>query len=82
MCDRFTPLHYALSPWATDSLIKLVIDSASRRILGVHMVGDSVAEIIQALVPALKKGLTVDELTETIGIPPTSGEELFSMAGF
>jgi glutathione reductase (NADPH) len=79
-CDLFTPLHYALSPWATDSLIKLVVDRSSRRILGVHMVGDGVAEIIQALVPALKHGLTVDELTQTIGIHPTSGEELFSIA--
>jgi glutathione reductase (NADPH) len=78
-CDRFTPLHYALSPQATESLIKLVVDKSSDHILGVHMVGDGVAEILQALVPALKKGLTVDELNETIGIHPTSGEELFSI---
>jgi glutathione reductase (NADPH) len=80
MCDRFTPLHYALSPRGTESLIKLVVDRNSQQILGVHMVGDGVAEIIQALVPALKKGLTVDELTATIGIHPTSGEELFSIS--
>ena len=79
-CNRFTPLHYALSPQGTESLIKLVIERNSQEILGVHMVGDGVAEILQALVPALKKGLTVDELTETIGIHPTSGEELFSIS--
>ncbi len=79
-CDRFIPLHYALSPQGTESLIKLVVERSSQQILGVHMVGDGVAENIQALVPALKKGLTVDELTDTIGIHPTSGEELFSIS--
>jgi glutathione reductase (NADPH) len=79
-CDRFTPLHYALSPQAVETLIKLVVDSQTQTILGVHMVGDGVAEILQGLVPALKQGLTVDALTDTIGIHPTSGEELFSIS--
>ena len=80
ICERFVPLHYALSPQSSESLIKLVVDSCSQKILGAHMVGDGVAEILQTLVPALKKGLTVEELTETIGIHPTSGEELFSIS--
>ena len=79
LCNRFVPLHYALSPQGKESLIKLVVEAKSGDILGVHMVGDGVAEILQALVPALKKGLTVEELTATIGIHPTSGEELFSI---
>lgn len=79
-CARFTPLQYAPSPQKQEALIKLVIDSHSSEILGVHMVGDTVAEIIQGLIPALRKGLTLAELNDTIGIHPTSGEEVFNMA--
>lgn len=78
-CDRFVPLHYALSPQKQASLIKLVVDGRSGQIVGVHMVGDGVAENLQGLIPALKQGLTLAELKGTIGIHPTSGEELFSL---
>lgn len=79
-CAHFTPLHYAPSPQKQEALIKLVVDGSSGQIVGVHMVGDNVAEIIQGLIPALKKGLTLAELADTIGIHPTSGEEVFSIS--
>jgi glutathione reductase (NADPH) len=79
LCYRFTPLHYTLSPQKQESLIKLVVEAQSGQILGVHMVGDESAEIVQGLIPALKQGLTVADLKATIGIHPTSGEEMFSL---
>lgn len=78
-CAHFTPLHYAPSPQKQAAFIKLVIDSHNGQIVGLHMVGDTVAEIIQGLIPALRQGLTLAELTDTIGIHPTSGEEMFSI---
>ena len=73
----FTPLKYAMANESLEAFIKLVIDSASGQILGVHMVGPRAADIVQSLVPALKKGLTIEELKETIAIHPSTGEEMF-----
>lgn len=78
-CSRFTPLHYMPSPQARKTMVKLVVNAESQTILGMHLVGDQVSEIIQGFIPALRRGLTLPELRETIGIHPTSGEEMFSM---
>lgn len=76
-CHAFVPLHYRLTPHQPESLVKLIVAESSQEILGVHMVGDSSPEILQGLIPALKRGLTLPELTETIAIHPTSGEEVY-----
>jgi glutathione reductase (NADPH) len=78
-CSRFTPLRYLLSPQKRESLIKLVVNAKSQEILGLHLVGDEASEMIQGFIPALRRGLTVAELTETIGLHPSSGEEIFGI---
>ncbi|MEM8807306.1 MAG: FAD-dependent oxidoreductase [Cyanobacteria bacterium P01_G01_bin.38] len=78
-CDTFSPLKYALASESLESLIKLVVDPSTQNILGVHLVAPRAADLVQALVPALKKGLTVTELEQTIGIHPSVGEEIFAL---
>lgn len=74
----FTPLRFMLSSQQQQTLIKIVVEKPSQKILGMHMVGYEVAEMIQGYLPALRRGLTVAELAETIGLHPTSGEEVFA----
>ncbi|MEO0457992.1 MAG: FAD-dependent oxidoreductase [Cyanobacteria bacterium P01_A01_bin.114] len=77
--ETFSPLKYALAEESLKSLIKLVVDPNTQTILGVHLVAPRAADLVQALVPALKKGLTVAELEQTIGIHPSVGEEIFAL---
>ncbi len=75
----FRPLKYSLGGSDEKSLMKLVVDSDSDRLLGVHIVGPDAGEIIQGLAIALKAGATKKTLDSTIGVHPTSAEEFVSM---
>lgn len=79
-CDRqqFVPLFETLTPQKEKALIKLVSNRQSDQVLGIHMVGESAAEIVQAFAIALKKGITKQELDGMIGIHPSSAEEFFN----
>ena len=77
--NAFTPLKYAIAPDSPESFIKLVVNAETQQILGVHLISPRAADIIQSLVPALKKGLTKAELDATIGIHPSIGEEVFAL---
>ncbi|MBD0337577.1 MAG: FAD-dependent oxidoreductase [Cyanobacteria bacterium Co-bin13] len=79
-CHTFVPLNYKLTSQKPEALIKLVVAKGSQEILGLHVVSDASAEIVQGLIPALRRGLTLSELTETIAIHPTSAEEIFSLS--
>lgn len=76
-CNTFTPLKYAITSNPIEALIKLIIDPKTQKIIGIHMAAPRAADLVQALVPALKQGLTAAELAQTIGIHPSTGEELF-----
>ncbi len=76
---EFQPLFYSLTDRSQKSFVKLVVEAQSDRVLGVHMVGDHAGEIVQSLTPALQLGVTKQALDQTIGIHPSSGEEIFSM---
>jgi glutathione reductase (NADPH) len=56
--------------------IKLVVEGKSERVVGAHMVGDNAADIIESLGVAIRKGITKQDLDETIGIHPTTVEEI------
>jgi glutathione reductase (NADPH) len=60
-------------------MMKLVVDRASDRVVGVHMVGPEAGEIIQGVGIALKCGATKAQFDATVGIHPTSAEELVTM---
>lgn len=77
--SEFQPLFYSLTDRSQQSLIKLVVDRHTDRVLGVHMVGDHAAEIVQSLTVSLQMGVTKQALERTIGVHPSSAEELFSL---
>jgi glutathione reductase (NADPH) len=61
------------------TVMKLVVDRASQRVLGCHMVGVDAPEIIQGLAIALKCGATKRQFDMTIGIHPSAAEEFVTM---
>ncbi|MGP1677160.1 MAG: glutathione-disulfide reductase [Burkholderiales bacterium] len=75
----FGPLRHQLTGSGEQVLMKLVVDSKSERVLGVHMVGPDAGEIIQGFAVALKCGATKRQFDATIGIHPTIAEELVTM---
>ena len=78
--SRFTPLRHTISARAANkSTIKLVVDQASNVVLGAHMLGDDAPEIIQGFAVAVGAGLTKRDIDQTVGIHPTSAEELVTM---
>jgi glutathione reductase (NADPH) len=78
--SRFTPLRHTISGRAANrSLMKLVVDDASDRLLGAHMLGDDAPEIVQGFAVAVSAGLTKADVDRTVGIHPTSAEEMVTM---
>ena len=64
---------------AERGLYKLVVDAASDRVLGVHMIGPDAPEILQAAAIAVKAGLTKAQFDDTMALHPTMSEELVLM---
>ena len=77
--SRFTALRHTLTGRSERVLMKLVVDKASDRVLGVHMVGPDAGEVIQGFAVALKCGATKRQFDATIGIHPTVAEEFVTM---
>ena len=76
---RFRPLKHTLSGRDEMTMMKLVVDRATDRVLGCHMVGHEAGEIIQGLAVALTCGATKAQFDATIGIHPTAAEEFVTM---
>lgn len=76
---KFQPLFNLMGESKQETLLKIVIDSNSDRIIGVHMVGSYAAEIIQMIAPAMKAGVTKKHFDWSIGIHPSIGEEFFTL---
>jgi glutathione reductase (NADPH) len=76
---KFKPLRHNLTGRNRWTLMKLVVDEASQRVLGAHMLGDDAAEIVQGLAVALTCGATKSDLDRTVGIHPTAAEEFVTM---
>ncbi len=75
----FKPLRHTLSGRDERTMMKLVVDQATDRVLGCHMVGPDSGEIIQGLAVALNCGATKAQFDATIGIHPTAAEEFVTM---
>lgn len=73
---RFRPMRYALSGRDEQVMIKLVVDRATDRVLGVHMVGPDAPEIIQSAAIAVTMGATKADFDRTFALHPTTAEEL------
>jgi len=73
---KFKPMRYALSGRNEQIMIKVVVDRATDRVLGVHMVGVDAPEIIQTIAIAVTMGATKADLDRTFALHPTTAEEL------
>jgi glutathione reductase (NADPH) len=75
----FRPLRATLSGRGHKTLMKLVVDADTQRVLGAHMVGPDAPEIIQGIAIAVKAGLTKAQFDATMAIHPTAAEEFVTM---
>ena len=75
----FRPMLHALADSAQRSLFKLVCVGEARRVVGIHLLGEGADEILQGFAVALKRGITLDDLRDTVAIHPTSAEEVVLM---
>jgi glutathione reductase (NADPH) len=75
----FKPLKATLSGRDTTVLLKLVVDGATDRVAGCHVVGEGAAEMIQMAAVALKMGATKADFDATMALHPTIAEELVTM---
>ena len=75
----FRPMKATLSGRDTRMLMKLVVDGATDRVLGCHIVGEGAAEMIQTLGIAVKMGATKADFDATMALHPTAAEELVTM---
>jgi glutathione reductase (NADPH) len=76
---KFTPMRHTLSGRNRKTLMKLVVDQVSQKVLGAHMMGEDSPEIIQGIAIALVMGATKADFDRTIGIHPTAAEEFVTL---
>ncbi|MFT9423817.1 MAG: glutathione-disulfide reductase [Acetobacter syzygii] len=76
---RFTPMRYTLAGRVRKTVMKLVVEQQSQKVVGVHILGDEAPEMLQAVAIAVTAELTKADFDRTIGIHPTSAEELVTM---
>lgn len=77
--SNFRPMKHTLSGRDEKTMMKLVVDRASQRVVGVHMVGLDAPEIVQGLAVAVKARATKQMFDATVGIHPTAAEEFVTM---
>jgi pyruvate/2-oxoglutarate dehydrogenase complex dihydrolipoamide dehydrogenase (E3) component len=77
--SRFTPMRYALSAHGATTAMKLVCVGADEKIVGIHMIGDGVDEMLQGFAVAVNMGARKADFDRTIAIHPSSAEELVTM---
>ncbi len=75
----FRPMKHTISGREEKTMMKLVVEAATGRVRGVHMVGTDAPEIIQGVAIAVKAGLTKKDFDRTVAIHPTAAEEFVLM---
>ena len=75
----FRSLKHTLTSNEEKIFMKLVVDAASQRVVGAHMIGPDAGEIIQGVAIAVKLGATKAQFDATLGIHPTAAEEFVTM---
>ncbi len=77
--SSFKPMKHTLTGGEEKTFMKLIVDRASDRVVGFHMVGPDAGEMTQGIGVALKCGATKAQFDATIGIHPTAAEEFVTM---
>ncbi|KQV27800.1 glutathione reductase [Rhizobium sp. Root1203] len=76
---QFRPMKATLSGRAEKMIMKLLVDAASRKVVGAHILGHDAGEMAQLLGITLKAGCTKDDFDRTMAVHPTAAEELVTM---
>jgi len=72
-------LKATLSGRGEKMIMKLIVDAASRKVVGAHILGHDAGEMAQILGITLKAGCTKDDFDRTMAVHPTAAEELVTM---
>ncbi len=76
---KFTPMYHAFTEHPQKTAMKLVVTGADEKIVGIHMIGAGVDEMLQGFAVAVKMGATKKDFDDTVAIHPTSSEELVTL---
>jgi len=79
---QFTPLEWSLTESRShhQAMTKVICHKTDNmKVVGIHFVGPNAGEVMQGYGAAIKKGLTFKDLEETVGIHPTSAEEIVTL---
>lgn len=78
----FVPLEWSISENRShhEGFTKVIVDKNTDKVLGIHFLGPAAGEVMQGFGAAVKKGLTFHDLEETVGIHPTSAEEIVTLS--
>jgi len=77
--STFKPMLYTMTDIAPKMLMKIIVETKTDKVVGVHIVGEHAAEMIQGVAIAMKMGATKKDFDKTIGLHPSSAEELVTM---
>ena len=72
-------MRHTLTGRARKTMMKLVVDQATQKVVGAHMLGEDAPEIMQGLAIAIVMGATKADFDRTIGIHPTAAEEFVTL---
>lgn len=76
---EFRPMKATLSGRTEKMIMKLIVDAASRKVVGAHILGHDAGEMIQLLGISLKAGVTKEDFDRTMAVHPSAAEELVTM---
>jgi thioredoxin reductase (NADPH) len=78
----FMPLEWSISESRShhQGFTKVIVDKSNDKVLGIHFLGPSAGEVMQGYGTAVKKGITFSDLEDTVGIHPTSAEEIVTLS--
>jgi glutathione reductase (NADPH) len=78
--SKFTPMRHTISKReGRKTLMKLIVDQETQKVVGAHMLGEDAAEIMQGIGIAVVMGATKQDFDRTIGIHPTAAEEFVTL---
>ncbi|MEM7256166.1 MAG: FAD-dependent oxidoreductase, partial [Pseudomonadota bacterium] len=76
---KFTPMYHAFTTHPQKTAMKLVVQGDDEKVVGVHLIGDGVDEMLQGFSVALNMGATKSDFDNSVAIHPTSSEELVTL---
>lgn len=77
--STFNPMMYAMGEHKVPTSMKLIVTGSEEKVVGCHMIGDGVDEMLQGFAVAIRMGATKKDFDDTVAIHPTSSEELVTM---